>query len=149
MDDNRVRLERGLDTISGQPTLRAHVDIQRMELDAWLADLGEFACQCWAFGDKVPMNGAEEEEEVEEDHEEEEDDVDDDDDLNNEDEDGFSHPSTSREGADNQQQQQRHRHQQHLGTRNNNNNAAAIRSETARIRLACKLVVGNGKKRNI
>jgi len=110
LDERRVRLEHGLDPSSGHPTLRAHADIQRAELDAWLADLGEFACQCWAFGDenaKVVETADVEDSEDEEDDEEEEDD-------DGEDNTG---PSTSKPLK---------------------KMPATVRSDTARIRLACK-----------
>ena len=45
-------MERVPDPTSGEPSICANVEIQRAELDAWFADLGEFACQCWAFNEQ-------------------------------------------------------------------------------------------------
>jgi hypothetical protein len=134
LDQSRVRLEQGLDPTSGQPTLRAHAEIQRAELDAWLADLGEFACQCWAFnGEGIEGNdelaneivhklrGNKEENDSEDEEDEEEDD---------EEEDNGLGPSTSTKMA--------------LNTTMATSNApsmGAIRSETARIRLACESIL--------
>jgi netrin receptor unc-5 len=52
LDDDRIYLERVPDHTRGEPSIRANVEIQRSELDAWFADMGEFACQCWAFGEQ-------------------------------------------------------------------------------------------------
>ncbi|KAL3077555.1 hypothetical protein niasHS_012261 [Heterodera schachtii] len=73
LDDQRVRQEKGVDAESALPIVSASVEIQRAELDAWLADLGEFACQCWAFPGNRREGTLDEEEEDEEEDDEEED----------------------------------------------------------------------------
>ncbi|KAF7639904.1 hypothetical protein Mgra_00000825 [Meloidogyne graminicola] len=52
LNDDRIFSERFTDSTNGEPLIRINVEIQRPELDAWFADLGEFACQCWAFSEQ-------------------------------------------------------------------------------------------------
>lgn len=77
MDDDRIYLERSTDPTSGEPSIRANVEIQRAELDAWFADLGEFACQCWAFGEGKYNEGKNEDLDSEEEEDDDEDERDD------------------------------------------------------------------------
>uniref|UniRef100_A0A1I8AYM5 Ig-like domain-containing protein n=1 Tax=Meloidogyne hapla TaxID=6305 RepID=A0A1I8AYM5_MELHA len=110
LDDDRIYLERSTDPTSGEPSIRANVEIQRAELDAWFADLGEFACQCWAFGEGKYNEGKNEDLDSEE---EEDDDEDERDDEENE------RKTTTR-------------------IKLKDNKQAIIRSDIARIRLACE-----------
>ncbi|KAI3411949.1 hypothetical protein GPALN_002005 [Globodera pallida] len=123
LDDQRVHQEEGVDADSALPVVSASVDIQRAELDAWLADLGEFACQCWAFRGKRREelsrdDRSEDSEEDEEEEDEEEDGKDEEDD-----DDGQGGASTSRGGHGD-------------GDDGTTTGGGAVRSETAKIRLA-------------
>jgi hypothetical protein len=107
LDDDRIYLERVPDPTSGEPSIRANVEIQRVELDAWFADLGEFACQCWAFGEQKL-------EEVENNN------------LDSEDDDEDNENSENNEN-----------------TSTHMRRPAIVRSDIARVRLACKSFIKN------
>jgi hypothetical protein len=141
LDESRIRLEQGLDPATGHPSLRAHAEIQRAELDAWLADLGEFACQCWAFaaeeeatdGNKHRKAAAKEGGLAEEEAEEDSDDEEDEEEEEADDNDDLLGPSTSKQ-------------QRPVGAGKNGLTAGAVRSDTARIRLACEFLIIMGRK---